>query len=41
MSNMRFLVAYPVALFYTGFGLMVIFSSRGTGRIESTMGRGS
>ena len=35
MSNMRGLVAYPLALFYVGFGIMAIFSSRGTGRIDS------
>ena len=34
MTNMRLLVAYPLALFYTGFGLMSIFSSRGTGSLE-------
>jgi hypothetical protein len=35
MSNMRGLVAYPLALFYVGFGIMAIFSSRGTGRIDA------
>lgn len=35
MTQMRFLVGYPLALFYTGFGLMVIFSSRGTGRMDA------
>jgi len=34
MTSMRFLVAYPLALFYTGFGIMSIFSSRGTGGLE-------
>lgn len=29
MTNMRGLVAYPLALFYVGFGIMAIFSSRG------------
>lgn len=29
MSGMRALVAYPLGLFYVGFGLMSIFSSRG------------
>lgn len=29
MHSMRVLVAYPLALFYTGFGIMGIFSSRG------------
>ena len=37
LQNMRFLVAYPLALFYVGFGIMAIFSSRGTGRIEASM----
>lgn len=31
MKGMRALVAYPLALFYVGFGLMGIFSSRATG----------
>lgn len=35
MSNMRGLVAYPLTLFYVGFGIMAIFSSRGTGRIDA------
>ncbi|KAF2771468.1 Yip1 domain-containing protein [Teratosphaeria nubilosa] len=35
MTNMRGLVAYPLALFYVGFGIMAIFSSRGTGRIDA------
>lgn len=30
---MRGLVAYPLALFYVGFGIMAIFSSRGTGTL--------
>lgn len=34
MTNMRGLVAYPLALFYVGFGIMAIFSSRGTGKID-------
>ncbi|SMR45747.1 unnamed protein product [Zymoseptoria tritici ST99CH_1A5] len=34
MTNMRVLVAYPLALFYFGFGIMAVFSSRGTGRID-------
>lgn len=29
MKGMRGLVAYPLALFYVGFGIMSIFSSRG------------
>ena len=35
MTDMRGLVAYPLALFYVGFGIMAIFSSRGTGRIDA------
>jgi len=35
MTNMRGLVAYPLALFYVGFGIMAIFSSRGTGRMDA------
>jgi hypothetical protein len=31
MRGMRALVAYPLALFYVGFGIMGIFSSRGSG----------
>lgn len=31
MRSMRALVAYPLALFYVGFGIMGIFSSRGGG----------
>ena len=38
MTNMRGLVAYPLALFYVGFGIMAIFSSRGTGRIDAMKG---
>ncbi|RMD41852.1 hypothetical protein DV735_g3296, partial [Chaetothyriales sp. CBS 134920] len=34
MSGMRGLVAYPLALFYSGFGIMGIFSSRGTDEME-------
>lgn len=34
MSGMRGLVAYPLALFYCGFGIMGIFSSRGSGPME-------
>lgn len=33
MSGMRGLVAYPLALFYVGFGIMSIFSSRGAGTL--------
>ncbi|KAF2458078.1 hypothetical protein BDY21DRAFT_260167, partial [Lineolata rhizophorae] len=35
MSDMRGLVAYPLALFYAGFGIMAIFSSRGTGGLAA------
>ncbi|CAF9940447.1 MAG: hypothetical protein ALECFALPRED_008676 [Alectoria fallacina] len=31
MRSMRGLVAYPLGLFYVGFGIMGIFSSKGTG----------
>ena len=31
MRSMRGLVAYPLGLFYFGFGIMGIFSSKGTG----------
>ena len=31
MRGMRGLVAYPLGLFYVGFGIMGIFSSRGSG----------
>lgn len=35
MTGMRGLVAYPLALFYVGFGIMSIFSSRGTGSLAA------
>lgn len=38
MSGMRGLVAYPLCLFYVGFGIMVIFSSRGTGPLAGKTG---
>lgn len=38
MSGMRGLVAYPLALFYCGFGIMGIFSSRGSGPLEGKLG---
>ena len=31
MRAMRGLVAYPLAMFYVGFGIMGVFSSRGSG----------
>ncbi|KAF2396241.1 Yip1-domain-containing protein [Trichodelitschia bisporula] len=34
MTSMRLLVAYPLALFYVGFGLMAIFSSRGSAGLQ-------
>lgn len=34
MRGMRGLVAYPLALFYSGFGIMGIFSSRGSGMLQ-------
>ena len=39
MHGMRFLVAYPLALFYMGFGIMGIFSSRGVGRLAAGAGK--
>lgn len=36
MRGMRGLVAYPLGLFYTGFGIMEIFSSRGSGGLAKT-----
>ncbi|KAI1338805.1 hypothetical protein F5Y15DRAFT_98449 [Xylariaceae sp. FL0016] len=33
MKQMRVLVAYPLMLFYVGFGIMSIFSSRGSGSL--------
>ncbi|KAL9109933.1 MAG: hypothetical protein Q9227_005456 [Pyrenula ochraceoflavens] len=38
MSGMRGLVAYPLALFYVGFGIMGIFSSRGEGALKGRVG---
>ncbi|KAJ4304972.1 hypothetical protein N0V90_000500 [Kalmusia sp. IMI 367209] len=35
MTSMRGLVAYPMVLFYGSFGIMAIFSSRGTGQLAS------
>jgi len=34
MTGMRGLVAYPLALFYVGFGIMGIFSSRARGSLQ-------
>jgi hypothetical protein len=33
MRAMRYLVAYPLFLFYVGFGIMAVFSSRGSGLV--------
>ena len=41
MTSMRGLVAYPLALFYVGFGIMAIFSSRGMGAMDATMKTGT
>lgn len=35
MRGMRALVAYPLALFYVGFGIMGVFSSRGSGSLAN------
>lgn len=35
MKGMRALVAYPLGLFYVGFGIMGIFSSRGSGSLAN------
>ncbi|KAK5130921.1 putative Golgi membrane protein [Cryomyces antarcticus] len=40
MSAMRGLVAYPLCLFYVGFGIMSIFSSRGTGVLAAKAATG-
>jgi len=37
MQSMRGLVAYPLGLFYAGFTLMTVFSSRGTGTLEKVV----
>lgn len=41
MTGMRGLVAYPLALFFSGFGLMCVFSSRGTGNLASGLKGGA
>lgn len=38
MTSMRGLVAYPMVLFYGSFGIMAIFSSRGTGQLAKVTG---
>lgn len=40
MRGMRGLVAYPLALFYVGFGIMGIFSSRGSQGLSAKVGAG-
>lgn len=40
MSGMRGLVAYPLCLFYVGFGIMSIFSSRGSGSLGKVASTG-
>lgn len=40
MRDMRGLVAYPLALFYISFGIMGIFSSRGTKVLGAKVGTG-
>ncbi|OAA53799.1 golgi membrane protein [Niveomyces insectorum RCEF 264] len=37
MRGMRALVAYPLALFYVGFGIMGVFSSRGSGSMAKVI----
>ena len=38
MRSMRPLVAYPLMLVYVGFGIMGIFSSRGSGKLSAQAG---
>lgn len=38
MSEVKLLVAYPLLLFYSGFGIMAIFSSRGSGALTKAAG---
>lgn len=40
MSDMRGLVVYPLALFYVGFGIMGIFSSKGSGTLAKAAASG-
>jgi hypothetical protein len=35
MHEHKLLVLYPLALFYAGFGIMAIFSSRGSGALQA------
>ncbi len=41
MRGMRGLVAYPLALFYVGFGIMGVFSSRGSGSLAKMAAAGA
>ncbi|KAI9804830.1 MAG: hypothetical protein M1825_001198 [Sarcosagium campestre] len=41
MRGMRGLVAYPLGLFYVGFGIMGIFSSRGSGNLAAKAAAGN
>lgn len=38
MRSMRGLVAYPLGLFYTGFGIMGVFGSKGVGGLGGRVG---
>lgn len=40
LRSMRGLVAYPLALYYVGFGIMSIFSSRGSGNMAKIVSAG-
>jgi protein YIPF5/7 len=41
MRGMRGLVAYPLALFYVAFGIMSVFSSRGSGSLATKVASGA
>lgn len=41
MKGMRALVAYPLGLFYVGFGIMGVFSSRGSGSMGKMVAGGA
>ncbi|KAH6842721.1 hypothetical protein B0I37DRAFT_382655 [Chaetomium sp. MPI-CAGE-AT-0009] len=41
MRGMRALVAYPLALFYVGFGIIAVFSSRGSGSFTKVAAGGA
>lgn len=41
MRGMRALVAYPLALFYVGFGIIAVFSSRGSGAFSKVVSPGA